>query len=78
MMCTAAFSDRRLNRRVLPAGIAEAAGDGPKDRLFASDLNPPRRFDIAAGLFLERGRSETRARETLGGNLRRSLGEACP
>jgi hypothetical protein len=77
MVCTAAFSDRRLNRRVLAAGIAEAAGDGAKDRLFASELNPPRRSDIPAGLFLERGRSETRARETLGGNLRRVPGEAC-
>jgi len=56
------------------AGIA-APGETEEGYLFASDLNMPRRFEVLAGMLIERGHSVKRIEKFLGGNLMRVFGE---
>ena len=56
------------------AGIS-APGETEAGYLFASDLNMPRRFEVLAGMLIERGHSAKRVEKILGGNLLRVFGD---
>jgi len=66
---------RKITRARREQGIA-APFETEEGYLFANDLNTPRRFEILAGLLLDRGHSEARVEKILGGNLLRVFGEA--
>src|SRR5262245_7725597 len=67
-----AFAKTTRDRKA--AGIA-APGETEDGYLFASDLNMPRRFEVLAGMLVERGHSAKRIEKILGGNLMRVFGE---
>jgi len=67
-----AFAKNTRERKA--AGIA-APGETEEGYLFASDLNMPRRFEVLAGMLIERGHSGKRIEKILGGNLMRVFGE---
>jgi membrane dipeptidase len=67
-----AFAKNTRERKA--AGIA-APGETEEGYLFASDLNMPRRFEVLAGMLIERGHSAKRIEKFLGGNLMRVFGE---
>ena len=64
----------KTSRERKAAGIA-APGETEDGYLFASDLNMPRRFEVLAGMLIERGHSARRIEKILGGNLMRLFGE---
>jgi len=66
---------RKITRTRKEQGIA-APYETEEGYLFASDLNTPRRFEILAGLLLDRGHSEARVEKILGGNLLRVFSDA--
>jgi membrane dipeptidase len=64
----------KTSRERKAAGIA-APGETEDGYLFASDLNMPRRFEVLAGMLIERGHRARRIEKILGGNLMRVFGE---
>jgi membrane dipeptidase len=67
-----AFAENIRERKA--AGIS-APGETEAGYLFASDLNMPRRFEVLAGMLVERGHGAKRIEKILGGNLMRVFGE---
>ena len=67
-----AFAENIRERKA--AGIS-APGETETGYLFASDLNMPRRFEVLAGMLVERGHGAKRIEKILGGNLMRVFGE---